>query len=254
MPSPRPHTAVLVPVYKPRPTASERFSIARTMEVLGRHPIWLVAPESLDTAPYTELFPTLRVARFPDAYFQGIPGYNRLLVSPFFYEKFADYEYVLICQTDVYVFADELDDWTRKGYDYIGAPWIETPPSTKRWSPFNFSRFMTGKVGNGGFSLRKVSSHLRNARRWSRWVGLISGPTRTKIHEDYFWSLLVPRFDRAFRIPSLREALGFAFEYQPSKCYALNEGRLPFGVHAWEKYEPEFWAPFIPPVPNDRQR
>jgi hypothetical protein len=233
--------AVLIPVYRPRPTESERFSIARTAEVLKDHPLFLVAPESLDVSPYLSLFPALRPVRFPDPYFSGIPGYNRLLLSPFFYEKFSAYEYILICQTDVYVFRDELDLWAQKGYDYIGAPWIETPPSTKRWSPFNFSRFMTGKVGNGGFSLRRVSSHLANARRWAFWINLFSSTYRTKLHEDYFWSLLVPRFDRSFRIPPLQEALGFAFEYRPSKCYALHGNRLPFGVHAWEKYEPEFW-------------
>jgi hypothetical protein len=241
-------TAVLIPVYRPRPTASERFSIARTAAVLAGHPLLLVAPESLDVSPYLSIFPELRTVRFPDPYFRGIPGYNRLLLAPFFYEKFSAYEYVLICQTDVYVFRDDLNDWMQKNYDYIGAPWIETPPSTKRWSPFNFSRLMTGQVGNGGFSLRKVSSHLANARRWACWVNLISGEYHTKLHEDFFWSLLVPRFDQSFRIPPLREALGFAFEYQPAKCFALHGDQLPFAVHAWEKYDPAFWAAHIPPV------
>lgn len=243
--SPAPRTAILIPVYKPQPTASEIFSIRRTTKVLAAHDRILVAPESLDTAPYLAICGDLQVVRFPDAYFAGIPGYNRLLVSSFFYQKFTAYDYVLICQTDVYVFDDQTAIWTQKGYDYIGAPWIETPPSTKPWSPFNFSRFMTGKVGNGGFSLRRVSAHLRNAERWAFWVNLFSTPTQTKLHEDYFWSLLVPRFDREFRIPSAQEALGFAFEYKPAKCYALNHQQLPFGVHAWEKYEPAFWAEFI---------
>ena len=50
---------------------------------------------------------------------------------------------------------DALDEWCAAGYDFIGAPWLicaDTPHITAE------------KVGNGGFSLRRVSSFLRVLR------------------------------------------------------------------------------------------
>jgi hypothetical protein len=39
----------------------------------------------------------------------------------------------------------------------------------------------------------------------------------------------------------LKDALEFAFERYPRKCFKLNNHNLPFGVHAWEKYDKSFW-------------
>jgi hypothetical protein len=36
-----------------------------------------------------------------------------------FYERFVAYDYMLIYQLDAYVFKDELDDWSAKGYDLL---------------------------------------------------------------------------------------------------------------------------------------
>ena len=54
----------------------------------------------------------------------GIAGYNRMMLSAGFYELFRDYEYLLICHTDAWIFRDELADWCRRGYDCVAAPWV----------------------------------------------------------------------------------------------------------------------------------
>ena len=41
-----------------------------------------------------------------------------------FWEKFADYEYVLMYHLDALVFSDQLQEWCGKGLDYIGAPFL----------------------------------------------------------------------------------------------------------------------------------
>ncbi len=48
-----------------------------------------------------------------------------------------------------------------------------------------------------------------------------------------------------FNIPDAEEALQFGFETQPRHLHALNQQRLPFGCHAWWRYNLEFWRPFI---------
>jgi hypothetical protein len=48
-----------------------------------------------------------------------------------------------------------------------------------------------------------------------------------------------------FRRPKAKEALHFAFEMEPRKAYKMTNHKLPFGVHAWEKYDAEFWKEWI---------
>ena len=48
-----------------------------------------------------------------------------------------------------------------------------------------------------------------------------------------------------FRVPDPLEALQFSFEVMPEKMLIMNNGRLPMGVHAWNKYNPEFWKPYL---------
>lgn len=44
------------------------------------------------------------------------------------------------------------------------------------------------------------------------------------------------------------EASHFAFEKHPSFLFSQN-GQLPFGCHAWRKYEyDEFWGKYIKPI------
>jgi hypothetical protein len=66
-------------------------------------------------------------------------------------------------------------------------------------------------------------------------------------HEDYFWAYEAGRYVKEFRIPQPSEALDFSFETAPRYCLAANSGRMPFGCHAWTKYDRAFWEPFLLP-------
>jgi len=133
------------------------------------------------------------------------------------------------------VFQDDLSHWCKLDYDYIGAPWLEAPPITSGKKPFiNISNFLINKVGNGGFSLRKVKPHIK----WAWWVSFIF--KFFPKNEDILWTLLAP-----FKKPNEIEALQFAFELNPEQSYELINEQLPFGCHAWEKYNPTFWKRFI---------
>ncbi|GAB4425876.1 MAG: hypothetical protein OHK0015_06280 [Chloroflexi bacterium OHK40] len=236
---------VVIPVYRPAPTPDEAVAFARCLEILGRHPIVLVAPEGLALGAYTT-GRIVGVERFAPGYFAGIAGYNRLLLDPRFYERFLAYRHLLIYQLDAFVFADRLAEWCAAGYDYVGAPWVGRSllrvmlHICRTW-PLARPRLrgLRNVVGNGGLSLRDVSAHLESlallgakARRWD-------------INEDYFWSLYVRWRRPAFRIPDYRRALAFAFETEPAACLALNRGALPFGCHGWDRHGRGFWRPIF---------
>ncbi|MDR0972768.1 MAG: hypothetical protein LBM61_02120 [Prevotellaceae bacterium] len=250
-------TAVLIPVYKSALSALERKSLLQAYDVLARYDLIVVKPASLDLSAWTEEFPRLQFFDFPDEYFRSIGDYNRLLLSAAFYQRFRTYEYVLIYQLDAWVFRDELAEWCARGFDYIGAPWLQKPiyrwPLVRSYMQWLHKRkLQTGKpskqslynrVGNGGLSLRRVESHLRAVLNYqSRIAWFLAQPRSHFYNEDVFWATEVPEFI----YPSPEEALRFSFDKYPAYCYQLTGGRLPFGCHSWYKRKMrKFWQPII---------
>ncbi len=234
----REQAVVVIPAYKETLMPEERLSLEQCLRVLGGHPITLIAPEGFSLDAYSPVENGLAVRRFHASYFQSTRTYNRLMLAPSFYANFIRYRYILIYQLDAFVFSDQLADWCARGWDYVGAPWLgadwldNLPINRPTWSRDNI-------VGNGGFSLRKASTHLtlsilfrRAAKRWPA-------------NEDGFWAFYVPSWWPLFRIPSTDEALRFSFEMNPAECYELAGRVLPFGCHAWEKHDRAFWSRFI---------
>lgn len=255
--------AVVVPLYKQSMTESEEFSFLRTLQVLSSHDIYVVCPKELDeylTVLKEEKLLRFHIEYFPQKFFTDIDAYNNLLMTVDFYRRFESYDYILLVQTDVLVFADKLDEWCERNYSYVGAPWFYglTRPSR------NMS-FLG--VGNGGFSLRKVE-HFISVLREPRYRPPIDGkvfldvaemvrlirvlihcikfswaipPVRLKINEDLFWGVVVPKRCDFFSVPTPEDAVPFAFEAAPEYLFKLNGEKLPFGCHAWERYNLQFW-------------
>ena len=119
---------VVVPVYRPELTVWERASLRQTVGVLQEnYPVELLVPCGMDCSAIRREFSGLPVREVSDEWLgrkNGIAGYNRMMLSAGFYELFRDYEYLLICHTDAWIFRDELGDWCRRGYDCVAAPWV----------------------------------------------------------------------------------------------------------------------------------
>lgn len=238
---------VVIPVYKETSSPSEAASLKRCAEVLGRHHIQLAAPRGLDTSSYERLLEGRleRIVSFEEGYFGNIAGYNRLLLSDGFYREFSAWEFLLIYQLDAWVFADRLEEFCARPYDYWGAPWLGgrlIHPVSYRWVKYIQPLFpwtnrpVRFEVGNGGFSLRRIEAHRRLLRDSQRILKLWA------YNEDAFFA---SRAGEGLKVPPLELALEFAFEKEPARAWGLSGNRLPFGCHAWEKYEPEFYRKWI---------
>jgi hypothetical protein len=232
--------AIVTPLYKKTPSAAELASLEYSLGVLGGRKRFMVAPDGLDLSGYRDVLNECDIIRLDARHFESVTTYNRLMLSKGFYRLFAAFDYILLFQPDAIVFRDELDSWCTRGYDYIGAPW----PGGMDIYPFSFRNHpLLGRylhrfskpvgirkyMGNGGLSLRKVSSamniltrHWLAARKWHQ-------------NEDAFWALY------SGNMPGEKEASMFSLEEQPSAYYRANGNRMPLGCHAWERYEPEFW-------------
>ena len=96
------------------------------------------------------------------------------------------------------------------------------------------------KVGNGGFSLRKTNTFYKMAKRIKRIKGLI------KFGEDIFWCNFGRVLIINFKVLDYKNAIRFAFESNPEELYAINHNQLPFGCHAFEKNNLQFWKEVLP--------
>jgi hypothetical protein len=253
-------------------TPDEELSLRHLVHFLGGYDKYFVVPRGVFIG--RKGFRELHV---PRKFFGSAAAHNRLLMWPSFYGAFREYEYILIYHLDSLVFSDQLLDWCRAGWDYVGAPWI--PSDDTPW-------VKEPRVGNGGFTLMKVSAILRvlNNRHRQRpetyWADLLMrngawvkgmfaalerwqdvGPrsealTRVIRHwqrsenpvganNDFFWSFEAQRYLPSFRIATVEDGLRFAFEAAPRTCFELNRRRLPFGCHAWAKFDRRFWEPYL---------
>lgn len=246
---------VIVPMYKDTITADEALSLRSICHALHGRDIYVVKPRGLDLSRILAEYPQLKTMDFDPQYFKGIKGYNRLMTSPDFYAAFSQYEYMLVAQLDTYIFSDRLDEWCAKGYDYVGAPWLKRrinryPPMSWIKKAEDWRRRRKGlyskiaiydKVGNGGLSLRKISSHESVCRQKAEELAALNEIGPKGQPEDVFWAM-----QENFKYPTAMEALGFAFDKYPAWCYELNGRRLPMGCHGWpsRKMRP-FWRKIL---------
>jgi hypothetical protein len=66
-----------------------------------------------------------------------------------------------------------------------------------------------------------------------------------RILEDVYFGITLPKFFDWFTVPAPDEAMYFALEVAPSHGYELMAQQIPFGCHAWQKYEPDFWERIV---------
>lgn len=258
--------AIVVPMSnRAELTPDEEISYRHLVHYLGRYGKYLVVPQSLSIE-----LPGFNIARFDNRFFGSVSANTQLMLSRQFYERFLKYEYILIYHFDALVFSDDLEQWCELDYDYIGPPWL--PSDDTPW-------VNTPGVGNGGFSLRKTSGCLKvlNSKRYtidpdeywlkycasrSRPVQLLNFPRKYlkrfrifnniqreiagfRDNEDKFWGFRALNYFPEFKIADVDTALRFAFESEPACSFVRANYTLPFGCHAWPKYDRAFWEPYL---------
>lgn len=268
---------VVIPIYQSRLSKNEQCSLLQCFKILGKYPIKFVCPNDLNIEFYEKLLNNKKYEfsfeRFDDKHFENLNLYSHLLLNKDFYKRFINYEFMLVYQLDAWVFKDELEYWCNQNYDYIGAPWFEDYGKADENSP------MLPFVGNGGFSLRKISSILkiletnykkgksfkeiynlsskRNkitkilnipiyfARYIFQMANFVALWEVTDLYEDVCFSRYGKKAYKDFNPAPADIAMKFSFEVLPRRLYEMNNKQLPFGCHAFEKYDFGFWKQFI---------
>lgn len=259
------NVAIVIPVHKKFQLLekSELKLFEQIKAIFTKREILVILPESLEEDWEQNI--EFQTMSFSDNYFKDKFSYSKLLCRKKFYQSFSDYDFIQIIQTDCWIFEDKIDYFTNLGLDYIGAPWMEGGfdghPIKKLW-----------KTGNGGFSLRKVSSFIstlekieytpkgkmavfKSKQRSPKGIIKNFGIRNNLKHyikeapgEDIFWSVYVPQiFNQSdFKIADPVTASHYAFEVLPRFLFEkVTNGKLPMGCHNWLKNDPDFWKKHI---------
>ena len=250
--------AVIIPCYKEKLNPYEQIALSQCQKILGQQHIIAIKPEGLVLPKEMIDVVGNTMEEFESYFFDNIQGYNRLMLSPTFYERFLKYDYVLIYQLDCFVFKDELAYWCAQKWDYIGAPWIRKTyhknamellfakigdfVKEKLKPANNFS--LIDKVGNGGFSLRNVKKFHEICISMREEIEFYLKNPSDLHNEDVFWSLEVNKKCKKLNIPDVNTAIKFAYEVPPLKTTKFDIESAPFGCHDWDHYK-DFWSPIF---------
>lgn len=256
---------MVIPVHSPQPSAYELISFHQCFTILSERDIKIVAPEGLSLESYQKVVPNFEIIYINPKWQSNLMAYNKLKISRFFYNLFKDYQFLLTYELDAFIFKDELDYWCDKNYDYIGAPWFEGFDNAKPGAELI-------KVGNSGFSLRKIHPILKVLKKlyYKKYADFGTGRKNllkaylkapflwlinqldenytvqnSGLYEDRFFCDVVPAFSKEFKIAPISEAISFSFELHPRTLFELNNDKLPMGCHAWWRYDLAFWRPYI---------
>jgi hypothetical protein len=252
----KPSPCVVIPAHADSLAVREQMAFRRAIDCFKNHPIFLLVPDGLDIGAFYKLGRGFEPVFINPKFLSSVSAYNHLKCSAFFYRMFLKYSHILTFELDSYVFNDELAYWCSQPFDYIGAPW------TGGWA-----QKLVRKVGNSGFSLRTTQSCLEIAETRERLAFiafvrpyairslLLKVKYFRKLRhiiladceaEDHFWSLCAPESFPGFNVAPYEAARLFSFEETPSVLFTENGRKLPFGCHAWHRYETAFWKQFIP--------
>lgn len=243
----KPDAIALVPLYRTSLPAVEQYSLDVSLAALAGRPVAFVVPEGLDCSHFAQRYPQARFETFAPHFFADIPGYNRLLLDPAFYQRFATHSHLLILQTDAVVLRDELDAWCASPFDYLGAPWPDGNELLVNLGRFAgpFGKKLKVHVGNGGLSLRRIDKCIALLREFEEATSVFH---QTGSSEDLFFAFM-GALSHDFVLPNEITASRFALELKPSYYFEVNGHHVPMGGHAWWKYEPAFWKALLPPSP-----
>ena len=146
----------------------EEESLKQCIKVFGNNwDIKLIIPNNILTEYYNDY--QLDIVKVNSNWLDSLNSYNHMSCDKEFWKLFNDYEYVLIYQTDCWVYEDRLEYFLDIGYDWYGAPWS----------------FWNNSVGNTGLCLRKVSKMLEITEKYTHKKGSINDDVWfCRVHKD----------------------------------------------------------------------
>ena len=219
---------VIIPIYQKILNEYEKQSVINTIDKFHNlFDILFMTYESFDIDKFyienniDEKY-KINYVYYKDKFFTNIDSYNQLFFDRSFYAYYSQtYQYMLIVQTDAYVFDQyKILDYINKGYMFIGAPVI--PPN---WDDLLYE-CNRGIYYNGGLSLRNIEKCIECLDN-KEYIEFFYA-NNTQYDEDILFSIYEQLYEKS---PTYLEALQFAIDNQFKMYAPILNLQKPFGVH-----------------------
>lgn len=226
--------ALVIPVHRQQLTPLEVKRVSVSLEHSPKDSSYFVGPSNLDFTSYKVRWPWVGIATFDPLYFRGKKSYSDWLLQSDLYDRFQEFTFIVICQTDAILIRElSTSQWR---FDYIGAPWDPAPkigwnPITRR---LRSSRFTLARkeivVGNGGLSARRT-------RAFQEFTRIIEAQKNGYSNEDATISYFGGKFGLKLASP---EQAGKTF-METSARYWRPGDDIPDvdGFHALDVFNPD---------------
>jgi hypothetical protein len=234
--------AIVTPIWEPRLEGGAleglRLTSARCQGLVRI----FVGPEGLPTDFYREHFPDWKIVSRDAHHFTSVDAYSASLLEPSFYELFADFSAIILCQLDA-VLVKEPSPLADVDADYLGSPWVD-PISViwfrGTWLHERAIYRLLGRrlhVGNGGLSLRRPAAFIDFTNRLSQRRDYSS---LRNYNEDMVISYFGPRY--GLKIAD-REVAKSAF----MEMGAIGTTKAPdvYGFHGLERLNPSLFRELV---------
>ena len=218
---------IVIPIYKDNIinllNNNEIDSINNTLSLMHNYDIYFLCNDKLNLIYYKKLKSKYQHNVYFKYYnFNTFSEYSKMCLDYNFYQMFESYKYMLICQTDAWIFKDELLYWCNKGYDYIGSPWLnDFYEENLKSEKINHIQKDNIRHYNGGFSLRNIKKFIYILSINNNIYSIYN------MSEDLIISQVLTSY---FKLPSYIDALNFSHE-QTFSDNIYEKLRLPFGCH-----------------------
>ena len=237
--------AIVTPTHIGNPGIKELALLKKSLDLNRDIKHFFVVPKEINTDSLSSKFPNSEYVVIEPKHFESTKTYNRLMLSPHFYEFFLEYDYILILQLDA-VLLRKIDSRDYAKFDYVGAPWGRSlrvtnfrgdlHGSNKRlfWLPFTRIQ-----VGNGGLSFRRVGTILELLQRTDRHK-FCERVFDGSHNEDFVLGYLLIKSN--LRVPAPELARKIFLEEDFEFCTSVP---AVLGIHAPFKHNPQIAKLFL---------
>lgn len=227
---------IVIPTHKTVLDELEQLSLKQLDKIVDNIDMCIVHPSCTDKESIKSLFVNNEISfkQFDDEYFKSDLSYNQFCLNYDFYKAFEEYEYMLIYQTDCWIFRNEIKQFCDMGYDYIGGPIYS---AGSHWPSFKIGSRPV--VGNGGLSLRKISTMLKITDRGGYIYNKHKEEWNTIKYEDLFLCDVVFH-EILVNVPDYRVAEQFSIDTLPHHIRELQ----PMAVHRVFAFY-QWWQNFV---------
>lgn len=230
---------IVIPIYDYMMSELEVKSVKRCVDLFkNKYEICIVCQDNfnISESPLRNIKYNFSIFKINHEFFYNRKTYSWMCEQWKFYDAFKNWKYMLIYQTDAWVFKDELEKFLKLDYDYIGGPWLKK--QLTGWTKEEYQKIKNFDdllpkycVGNGGLSLRKISKFASVCKS----TDFSSTGKLKKSRVDFEDLAFCIDLHDKFKFAPVEVAMNFSIDNYTEYWLLQLKGKLPMGCHGWFK-------------------